>query len=71
MGVLLIAEGYFWLIRAMLPVSFQATLDDQEYVYVKVANTEAAFNYDLVFYLIGLAFIILSLCATYVRKRKN
>jgi hypothetical protein len=70
-GVLLIAEGYFWLIRGILPVSFEETDPDREYVYVKVSNTEAAFNYDLILYLLGLVLIIISLYATYVRKSKN
>ena len=70
-GVLLVVEGYFWLIRGILPVSFEETDPDKEYVYLKVSNTEAAFSYDLIFYLLGLVLIIISLFATYVRKRKN
>ena len=56
-GVLLLVEGYFYLIRGILPVSMFSEHIDGEVVYMKVAS-EDGFNANFLFYGLGIIFVV-------------
>ncbi|WP_340679617.1 hypothetical protein [Paraglaciecola sp.] len=66
-GVMLIIEGYFNLIRGILPVSASQTFSDEN-IYMKVVIVEEGFDSNLLFYILGAILIALAII---LRRRIN
>jgi hypothetical protein len=60
-GFLLLAEGYFYFVRGLLPVAIFSEFHGEEFVYMKAVNVEGGFNYDIVFYAFGVTFNLIAL----------
>jgi hypothetical protein len=59
-GVMLIIEGYFYLVRGILPVSGSQIFSDEN-LYMKVVIVEEGFDSNLLFYIFGVISIILAI----------
>ncbi|MFW8591874.1 hypothetical protein ACOI22_13785 [Glaciecola sp. 2405UD65-10] len=67
-GIMFILEGYFYVVRGLLPVGGleQFTNSSDDSVYYKVVASDEVFNMNVLFYFSGLILIAL---AYFVKRR--
>ncbi|GAA0860537.1 hypothetical protein [Aliiglaciecola litoralis] len=58
-GIALLLEGYFQIVRGVMPVDF-FNQDSGEDVYYKVVFVQDGFNEDIVFYTFGVLLLVLA-----------
>ncbi|GAA0858832.1 hypothetical protein [Aliiglaciecola litoralis] len=67
-GIALLLEGYFQIVRDVMPVDFFNQTSGED-VYYKVVIAQDGFNGDIVFYTLGVLLLVLAVLL--LRKSKR